>query len=172
VTFNSDNALPNLAGPGTIDPVTTTITYDNGGPYYLASWALSAFMDTAEASIFPLAWGSFAGGTNDVVVYPNGTSIAEFEYFRSIQITPTPPFLPGASVGVLYSQQLTAVNAQAPVTWTFAPTSPDLPGGLGLTGDGMISGTPTTAGTYDFTLQMTDGGGRSINVAFTITISP
>lgn len=57
--------------------------------------------------------------------------------------------LSGGKVGEAYSQTLAATGT-APITWSIA--SGNLPAGLTLSGD-TISGTPTTAGTFTFTVK-------------------
>jgi hypothetical protein len=80
-------------------------------------------------------------------------------------------FAPGV-VGIAYSQQWDLTPASA--TTTFSVVTGSLPPGLSLTspnGDlGVISGTPTTAGTYSFTLRATNAYGTA-DKAFSITIS-
>src|SRR5947208_673185 len=62
--------------------------------------------------------------------------------------------LPGGTVTVPYSAQLNATGGIAPYTWALATGA--LPAGLTLSSSGAISGTPTTAGTSSFTVQVTD----------------
>ena len=45
-----------------------------------------------------------------------------------------------------------------------------LPDGLSLSTDGVLSGTPTTSGIYDFTLIVTDTNGLSLQWVYPITI--
>ena len=60
-----------------------------------------------------------------------------------------------ATVGTLYSQRLVA-NSSEPVTWSVG--SGVLPTGLTLS-NGAISGTPTKAGSYSFTISASNGTG-------------
>lgn len=60
--------------------------------------------------------------------------------------------LQGGKVGEAYSQTLAATGT-APITWSI--DSGSLPAGLSLSGD-TISGTPTTAGTFTFTVKATN----------------
>ena len=60
-----------------------------------------------------------------------------------------------AARGFPYSQQLSATSGTGSVTWSVVDGS--LPLGLSIAG-GTIAGTPTTDGTYPFTLQATDSG--------------
>ena len=59
--------------------------------------------------------------------------------------------LPGGTVGMAYSQRLTA-KGTAPITWSIV--SGNLPADLSLNADtGVISGTPTAVGTATFTVK-------------------
>src|SRR5262249_19213423 len=69
-------------------------------------------------------------------------------------ITVNPPTLPGGTVGTPYSQQLTATGGAAPFTFTVTTGAP--PPGINLSAGGLLSGTPTTAGTFNFTVTATD----------------
>ena len=74
--------------------------------------------------------------------------------------------LPDGTVGTVYNQQLAAENT--PTQWSV--TSGPLPAGLTLNGN-TISGTPTTANTYKFTVTATNNSG-SDSKEFTLTINP
>ena len=72
-------------------------------------------------------------------------------------------------VGLAYSKSLSHTGGTAPFTW--AVSSGALPDGLTLdTAAGIISGTPTTAGTASFTIQITDSASRSDTEDATLTI--
>ena len=63
--------------------------------------------------------------------------------------------LPGGTVGTVYSQTLTASGGTSPYTWSISVGT--LPAGLNLNSTtGVISGTPTAAGTVNFTVMATD----------------
>jgi hypothetical protein len=71
-------------------------------------------------------------------------------------ITLAPTSLPGGTVGAAYSQQLTASGAAGEQEYTFSVSGGALPFGLTLNRDtGLLSGTPTAAGTYRFTITAT-----------------
>jgi hypothetical protein len=70
--------------------------------------------------------------------------------------TVTTTSLPNGTVGTAYSQTLTAAGA-TPITWSIDTGS--LPGGLTLSTAGVISGTPTTANTFNFTVKATNATG-------------
>jgi hypothetical protein len=62
--------------------------------------------------------------------------------------------LPPGTVGAAYSLALTATGGTPPYVWSVPPS--DLPDGLALSAAGLISGTPTTQGSNNFTVQLTD----------------
>src|SRR5208283_1532953 len=75
-----------------------------------------------------------------------------------------------AQAGIAYSSALTASGGVAP--YTFSITSGSLPPGLTLnTSTGAITGTPTTAGTYNFTAQVVDSKGSTATASCSIVVS-
>ncbi|MFO1313015.1 MAG: IPTL-CTERM sorting domain-containing protein [Burkholderiales bacterium] len=87
-----------------------------------------------------------------------------------LSITTTSP-LPGGSVGTAYNQTFAAAGGVPPYgNWQVIAGS--LPPGLTLaTTTGLLSGTPSTPGTYNFTVQVTDAQPISATKAFSITIA-
>ncbi len=89
--------------------------------------------------------------------------------------TPSPPpsistsSLPAGTVGTAYSATLTASGGTTPYTWPLR--SGQLPGGLELSSGGAISGTPTTAGTATFGVEVIDASGLSGAGSLSITIA-
>ena len=73
-----------------------------------------------------------------------------------------------ARVGTAYTFGIVATGAPAP---TFALGSGELPPGVTLSVDGKISGTPTTAGTFSFTVTATSDAGRATSARYTITVA-
>src|SRR6202022_4054348 len=73
-------------------------------------------------------------------------------------ITVNPATLPHGSGGIAYNATITASGSVGP--YTFAVASGALPPGLVLSSGGAITGTPTTAGTFSFTITATDVNGR------------
>jgi uncharacterized repeat protein (TIGR01451 family)/fimbrial isopeptide formation D2 family protein len=79
------------------------------------------------------------------------------------------PSPPSGEVGVAYTDQLTVSGGTSPFTWSISSGS--LPPGLSIgSSTGLLSGTPTTAGTYPFTVKVTDNAGLSATEATSITI--
>jgi WD40 repeat protein len=92
--------------------------------------------------------------------------------------TPGPPFInpaPAPPEGILgspYGYTFTATGGYLPLSW--AVTAGKLPPGLMLTTAGGIAGTPTTLGTFPFTVTVTDSEPtpKMNSLAFPITITP
>lgn len=83
-----------------------------------------------------------------------------------VQVVETPPpvaiatdWLPEAAVSSPYSQLLYATGGEPPYTWSLV--SGFLPDGLEMDTVGRIHGTPVAAGTFGFTVQVTDNAGST-----------
>ncbi|HUX68601.1 MAG TPA: putative Ig domain-containing protein [Terriglobales bacterium] len=84
--------------------------------------------------------------------------------------------LPVASVGVAYQTTVDMANGQEP----YSPVvlNGTLPPGLLVRQDTIstlgwdISGTPTTAGVYNFSVQVTDADGQTLLQPFTLVVNP
>ena len=76
--------------------------------------------------------------------------------------------LPQAVLGTPYSATLTVTGGGPPFSWSVI--SGALPPGLSLDVNGNITGTPTTIGTFFFTVQVVDaiGNSASINVGVSL----
>ena len=91
--------------------------------------------------------------------------------------TPTAPLqassfpFHGGEVGVAYGAvSLSASGGVAPYKWSVNTGA--LPGGLTLGPDGSVSGTPTSAGSFSFTIQVADAGDSTASIPGTIGIAP
>ena len=86
-------------------------------------------------------------------------------------VTVTNPGNQTGTVGTAASLQITATDSDPAQTLTYSATG--LPAGLSINATtGLISGTPTTAGTSTVTVTATDTTGASGSTSFTWTINP
>ena len=82
--------------------------------------------------------------------------------------------LPAGIVGAPYNQQVpvVATGGTAPYQWSLAPGSSVVPG-LSFDGNALtLSGTPTTAGTFSFTVQVADANRSTASKSLSVTIAP
>jgi hypothetical protein len=82
--------------------------------------------------------------------------------------------LPRAAVGVPFQVELKAIAGTEPYVWKKKKKAKFgvIPDGLTLTKAGMLSGTPTTQGTFNFTLIVNDESGRQASKPFVLEIGP
>ncbi|MFT7773179.1 MAG: putative Ig domain-containing protein [Roseateles sp.] len=89
-------------------------------------------------------------------------------------VTVAPVSLTAATVGASTNQTVTASGGVGP--YTYAVTAGSLPAGLSLSSGGVISGTPTAGGSFNFTVTATDsstgtGAPFTGNRAYTLTVN-
>lgn len=110
--------------------------------------------------------GAVTLDTNQVTV-PTGCSGTFGTISTSPEITSAAP--PSATVGTPYTHTITATGTPAP---TFTVTTGSLPPGLQLdTTSGVISGTPTTSGSFTFTVTASNGTAPDSTATYTLTIT-
>jgi DNA-binding beta-propeller fold protein YncE len=111
----------------------------------------------------------FDSGNNRL--YVSDASNNRVLIYDFVTLTTTSP-LPAGTAGSSYSQALGTIASQGTVTT--AVISGALPSGISLAGD-SLTGTPTTAGAYTFTIQATDttsvGTFLSPAVTYSLTIA-
>jgi FG-GAP repeat/Putative Ig domain len=84
-------------------------------------------------------------------------------------LTIDPPTLPPGMKGSPYNETLMATGGVEP--YVFSGKSGRLPPGLGMSADGVISGTPTRTGNFSFTVQVRDSNGCTGTAAYSIAIT-
>jgi hypothetical protein len=82
--------------------------------------------------------------------------------------TITTASLPNGTKGTTYSQILSVSGGSAPFTWSVTGS----PSWLSLNvSTGVISGKPTTSGTYSFTVKVTDSLGNTATQSLSIKVN-
>jgi len=77
--------------------------------------------------------------------------------------------LPAGAVDTAYSQTMAAAGGTPPYNWSVS--SGTLPAGLSISTGGVLSGTPTTAASYSFTVRVEGANGASSAKDFSVTIN-
>ena len=154
------NHLPN----GTVgNPYSKTITASAGtAPYAFTvqSGSLPDGLTLSTGGVLsgtPTAEGTFMF---EVVAKDAYGCTGKHDYTVSVKchdITLSPSSLPGGRVNHPYSKAITANGGVGPYTFTIE--NGNLPDGLHLSADGVISGTPTDDGTFYFTVEVKDSVG-------------
>ncbi len=78
--------------------------------------------------------------------------------------------LPAGLVNNTYNVSLSATGGTAPYTWSLSSGS--LPSGVNLGSSGSLSGTPTAAGQYSFTVQVADSNSHTATQQLSLTVNP
>jgi hypothetical protein len=116
---------------------------------------------TCWVSLAVLSLGACGGGGSSS---PGQPSIL-------VATTPAPPA--GIVTNTYPGFAFAVASAGSPSPWTWAVTSGSLPDGLIMGADGSLMGTPTAAGSFTFTVTVTDSAQppASGSQAFTVTIN-
>ncbi|TQD48242.1 putative Ig domain-containing protein, partial [Marilutibacter aestuarii] len=163
-------AAPITLGPTTLPASTVGVAYSqavtaNGGvaphAYAVTAGALPAGLTLGSNGV--LSGTATAGGTFNFIVTatdsvtapgPNSGSRAYSLTIAAASVALAPASLPPGMVGTAYAATLSANGGTAP--YTFAVTAGVLPPGVSLSSSGAMSGTPATAGSFNFTVTTTD----------------
>jgi hypothetical protein len=158
-----------LTAVGNVGTLTWSIT--NGSlPTCLSLTASSGLISGTPTSV-----GTCLGTYNFTAVVTDGTSGLSASKALSITINLayniTTTTVPNGGMGTPYtSTQLTVTGGTGTLSWTV--NSGVLPPGLNLSTGGVISGTPTAGGQFNFTVQVTDQStpNKTATQGYTITI--
>ena len=154
---NTAGTLTNVAGAIT----TPGQTVSTSGTFAVITMTASSGSGTCPLTLSNVIVGDINGNSLTVNLV-NG------------QVINTPPSITTSSltngtVGVAYSQTLTATGGTTPYSWTIA--SGTLPAGLTLSASGVISGTPpTVGGPTSVTFKVTDANSLTATQSLSITI--
>ena len=162
--ITSTSPLPN----GTVGvSYSYAMTASSGTPPF--SWGL---VGSLPAGLSLSSGGQISGtpttaGTSQftVVVNDSAKMVARAQFSLTVQasvlsITTTSP-LPNGATGASYSASFAATGGSTPYNWSV--TSGSLPAGLTLASNGSLTGTPTTAGAFNFTVQVTDSPPQGVS---------
>lgn len=156
-------------------PYSATLAATGGTTPY--NWTLSSgqlppgvalSMPTGAFSGMPTAAGTYNMTVQVTDAAGHMASVA-LTVLISAGLTVTSLSLPNGTTGSAYTATLTAAGGTAPYTLVLA--SGQLPPGINLASSGSLSGTPTTAGAYTFSAQVTDSLGATATASLGITIS-
>jgi len=154
-------------------PVTFTFTNTGGG-----TSGFVFLMDAADAAAAQVFFANPANRIGLAASFSDAAGGAETLYVVNAGvitlcpiITTAPASLPNGTVGVPYSQQITASGGAVPHTFTLV--SGALPGTLALGPSGLLAGVPAagTEGTYTFRVRATDTNGCTSDRDYVLIIA-
>jgi large repetitive protein len=157
---------------------TTTLAATGGFPPYTWAVTTGTLPDNLSISTAGVISGTAtAAGTTPITVTATdtdgdvGTANITITVNAGATVTVSTTSLPDGTVRTAYSETVTATGGTPPYTWSLP--SGTLPPGLTPNADaGTIIGTPTTAGSYPFSVVATDSDGvASAPQALTIVIN-
>ncbi|MFZ2920373.1 MAG: IPTL-CTERM sorting domain-containing protein, partial [Desulfosalsimonadaceae bacterium] len=174
--------LPTILPAGTVNTAYSQTITGNGGA---APYSFTMTAGTLPAGLSPITAGGLIAGTPTTAgtftftvtaTDQNGcTGVQAYTIVINAPVCPPitllPTILPAGTVNSAYSQTITASGGAAP--YSFTMTAGTLPAGLSpITAGGVIAGTPTTAGTFTFTVTATDDNGCTGLREYTLVINP
>ena len=141
------------------------------GPYTFALTAGSLPPGLSLGSSGAISGRPTQGGTFSFTVRATGGGggAGTRAFSLRIDLALAPASLAEGVTGVAYSQQL-SVGAGGTQPFFFRIVEGAVPDGLGFTGSGVLSGTPTKAGTFPFTVEASDSRGATGRAAYTVRI--
>jgi large repetitive protein len=149
-------------------PASGTLSFTSGQTTQTIT--VSVFGDTvpeANKTFFV----NLSGATNATISDNQGLGTITND---DVPVTVNPATLPNGTVAAAYSQAISASGGVAP--YAFTVTAGALPAGLTLSSGGVLSGTPTAGGSFNFTVTATDSSGApgpfAGTQAYTVTIAP
>ncbi|MDG2535816.1 Ig-like domain-containing protein [Sphingomonas sp. HITSZ_GF] len=166
-TYVAGPAISSLspAGGSTAGLNTVTVNGSNLTGATLTVGGSSVAVDTNSGSALTFTAPAHGAGTVSVVVSTTGGSdSATYTYVAPLAMSPAAGTLPGATANSSYTQTFTASGGTAGYTFT---ASAGLPTGLTLSTGGVLSGTTTTGGTFNFTVTVTDSSAGVLGSALT-----
>ncbi|MEY9874668.1 hypothetical protein ABH931_004168 [Streptacidiphilus sp. MAP12-33] len=169
VTWDEDGAnSPGGFGPGQTNQV-ATIVVGSQGTVKAGYQDANRYDHYSTARVIDSALGLPAMTNNDKWATPYN------EVFTGSQstgntVTVTNPGSQSGTAGTAVSNlQLAGSDSASGQTLTWSASG--LPAGLSISTSGLVSGTPTTAGTYNVTATATDGTGATGSAGFTWTVA-
>jgi len=188
-TSNYGNTMETLIGEGSVEQVPVYFTIEEGDG--MVDWQATSDPGGVAAALFQTvtsgsrvrAWGLDVDGnplaTTDLDLYLQAEEWTHTSNEGTVDPNPlviTTTALPAGTVGADYNATLAAANGSAPYDFTLAGGG--LPFGYTLQSNGILTGVGDSstgsqqAGTYTFTVQVSDNAGQVAQKELTLELLP
>jgi hypothetical protein len=155
-----------LPGGTSNQPYSATLNATGGTAPYTWSGNLPAWLSLNPSTGLISGTPTASGTTNLSFTVTDSSSPAQTKSVSNLSLVVAPPALTvsaslvSGTANIAYSSQMSATGGTSPYTWSIPTANGNaLPAGLTLAATtGIISGTPTTSGTFSFTVAVTDNG--------------
>jgi hypothetical protein len=158
--YASTPYMQTLAGTGGKTPYTWSIS----------SGALPAGLSVSPAGVVS-GTTTVTGAASFTVTLTDANSVTASKPLTVTvlpALTVTTTTLHDGYVGTAYADTVAAAGGKLP--YTFSISAGALPAGVNLAGGGALSGTPTSAGSPGFTVQVSDGNGKTATASLSIAV--
>ncbi len=175
ITITLSPATSQTIDQGQIVNIGATLTNDTSNKG--VTWSLSGVGTLTGQTANTVTYQAPTSVSSSQSVTVTATAVANTAVFTTLSIAVNPPpsitstTLPAGIAGTAYSESLTEAGGTAPFTWGVIAGS--LPPGITLnTSSGILSGTPTGSGTFQFTVQISDAASFSATQTLSLSIAP
>jgi hypothetical protein len=166
-TFSQTN--PNLS----IGQILNILISGGSGSNYYVLTNTSPAVVQSSLNNSQLTLTGLSNGSSTVVICAAASSCSSL--IANVGTSSTSPIslqtsgLPSATAGQPYAAQVSARGGSG--SYAYSLSSGKLPAGLVLSGGGVISGTPNSAGTANFTVTATDTSNSTLSASANLTLS-
>ncbi|MFP3898438.1 MAG: CFI-box-CTERM domain-containing protein [Dehalococcoidia bacterium] len=175
-----------IADTGSVDEIEIRLHYSDAEAgvagvdeesLWLFWWDGTEWVQCSDSGVNTGGTGGYSGYIWARLAHDTVPSLAQLvgTPFAGYEVPPPVPYvataeLPAGEVGSAYEAALEACGGQEPYNWAVAEGT--LPHGLELNGGtGIISGTPTAASSFEFTVSVTDAALAAASAQLSITIT-
>ncbi|WP_268828188.1 MULTISPECIES: autotransporter outer membrane beta-barrel domain-containing protein [Lysobacter] len=165
VTLRLDTTNPTATQQVTVAQGATSFAFPNPVPAG-ANWTLGIAATPAgqQCGVTPASGSAVGADVANLVLQCRNVSAGT--------VSIDPASLSDATQGVAFAQTLTASSSDGAIApYAFALASGALPDGLALSAAGELSGTPSVAGRFDFSVQATSSNGISGSRAYSMLVN-
>ena len=172
LTISTTSLLTATQGSAYIQGLLASGGTGTGYTWALASGSLPAGLTLSAAGSIS-GTPTVAGGSSFTLrVTDSGANTASQAYTLTVNatavtLTITTTSLAAATAGTSYSATLTATGGTG---FTWSVSSGSLPAGLALSAAGVITGTPSTAGSSSFTVRVVNSAGSTATQPLSLTV--